>query len=472
MGIAYANTAAPQMICSNHPPKLGPSMRLRVILAFLSLCAVAGAAPSFTRDILPILQKRCQGCHQPASKASDLDVTTFDAFAKGGKRGAAFVAGKPDESLTLRYISGSMQPRMPLGQPELPAAEVALLKDWILDGAKNDSVAAPVTRRESVYLQPPVITALKFSPDGKQIAVSGNGEVLIHTSDGSRLLHRLPGQAERILSLAYNADGSLLIAGGGTPAQFGEVQVWNPSSGKLLRSAQLTNDTVFGASLAPDGSKIAVGCADNTVHVFETATVKELYKIGNHENWVLATVFGVDSKRFVSTGRDRAAKLIDAGSGAFLENLNLLRGELAAVARHPKQDVVVIGGEERYPYIYLMDRPRNMKIADDTTLVRKLERQDGAITALDWSPDGSRIAVAGASANVNLYDPATGERKASCQGHTAGIYTLAFSPDGARLATGGFDGKVRIYNAADCALVHSFIPVPLSAGAPHTGGLQ
>ena len=56
------------------------------------------------------------------------------------------------------------------------------------------------------------------------------------------------------------------------------------------------------------------------MHVFDTKTGKELYKIGNHENWVLATVFGIDSKRFVSAGRDRAAKLIDAQSGAFLEN--------------------------------------------------------------------------------------------------------------------------------------------------------
>ena len=193
------------------------------------------------------------------------------------------------------------------------------------------------------------------------------------------------------------------------------MQIWDTQSGKLLHNATLTNDTVFGASLAPDGSRIAVGCADNTVHVFETATGKELYKIGNHENWVLATVFGVDSKRFVSAGRDRAAKLIDAQSGAFLENVNLLRGELSAIARHPKKDMVVIGGEERYPYIYLMDRPRNMKIADDTTLVRKLERQDGAITALDWSPDGTRIAVAGASPrreSCTIRKPATAKHPA------------------------------------------------------------
>jgi len=31
----------------------------------------------------------------------------------------------------------------------------------------------------------------------------------------------------------------------------------------------------------------------------------------------------------------------------------------------------VIGGEDRIPYLYLMDRPKVMKIADDTTLLRK-----------------------------------------------------------------------------------------------------
>ena len=447
-------------------------MKLNLLWMLVSLGALTVTAqPSFDRDIRPILQKQCQGCHHPAGASSDLDVTSYAAFAKGGKRGPGFVARKPDESLTISYISGDVKPRMPMGQAALAPEDIDRFRAWIDAGAVDDSPAVVSDNSPSVYLQPPVITALRWSPDGQRIAVSGNREVLVHLADGSKLVQRLAGKAERILSIAYSADGNTLIAGGGTPAQFGEVQIWDARAGKLLRSATLTNDTVFGASIAPDGGRVAVGCTDNTVHVFETASGKELYKIGNHENWVLASVFGVDSKRFVSVSKDRAAKLIDAGSGAFLENVNILRSELNAIARHPKKDVVVIGGEDRYPYVYNMDRPKNMKIADDTTLIRKLDRQDGPIFALDWSPDAARIAVAGIAPSVNVYDAETGKLSAQCKGHAAGIYAAAFSPDGKKLATGGFDGKIRIYDSANCQLLTSFIPAPLSAGTP-AGGAQ
>lgn len=445
-------------------------MKLNSVWVLGSVAAIGlSAQPSFFRDIRPLLQKQCQGCHQPAGASSGLDVTSYAAFAKGGKRGAAFTAGKPDESLTIRYLAGAMKPRMPLGQPEMAAADIERFRAWIAAGAVDDSPAETSGNSPSVYLQPPVITAIRWSPDGQRIAVSGNREILVRSADGKTLLQRLAGKSERILSLEYSADGKTLIAGGGTPSQFGEVQIWDTGAGKLLHSATLTNDTVFGASLAPDGSRVAVGCTDNTVHVFETASGKELYKIGNHENWVLGSVFGADSKRFVSISKDHAAKLIDAGSGAFLENVNVLRSELNAIARHPKKDIVVIGGEDRYPYVYHMDRPKNMKIADDTTLIHKLDRQDGPIFALDWSADGARIAVGGISPSVNVYDAETGKLAAACKGHSAGIYALAFSPDGKSLATGGFDGMLRVYDAANCQLIRSFSPAPISAGTPAGG---
>lgn len=434
--------------------------------AGLLACGLNAAEPSYMRDVRPILQRQCQGCHQPALKSSNLDLTSFEGMKAGGQHGPAFRAGAPGESLIVKYLAGELKPQMPLGQPPLPPEQIQVLRDWIAAGAKDDTPPGArdllASGKPVVYTQAPVVTALAFSPDGKTLAVSAYREIVLHSPEGSSAPRRLAGVSERILSLAFSKDGATLVAGGGTPARFGEVQIWDLAAGALRRSIMISNDTVFGASLSPDGSRIAVGCADNTVRIIDVASGKELHKIGNHENWVLGTVFGVDGRRVVSVGRDRAAKLTDVASGAFLENVNLLRGELAAIARHPSKDIVVIGGEDRTPYIYLMDRPKNMKIADDSTLIRKLDRQEGAIFALAWSPDGRRIAVAGAAPEVNIYDAETGRRIAACKGHRAGIYTIAFSPDSGVLATGGFDGQVRTYEAGSGTLLKAFTPVPIT----------
>src|SRR6266513_3710028 len=385
---------------------------MRVVFAacLISIPLLAAQDRSYLRDVRPILDKNCTSCHQPASKQSDLDLTTYGRFQAGGTRGPAFVPGSPEQSLVLQFITAALQPSMPFGQPPLAEGDVATIRELIKSGARDESLSVPASSESGpgVYHQPPVITALRFSPDGKTLAVNGNREVLLHHADGSGLIKRLPGKAERILSIAFSADGHLMIAGGGTTARFGEIQFWVPSEGKLLRIADATNDTVFGASLSPDASKVAVGCADNTVRTFETATGKELYKINTHENWVLGTTYGIDSKRLDSVGRDRAAKLIDASAGQFLENVNQMHGALAAVARHPKADEIVIGGEDRIPYMYKMDRPRNMKVGEDATLIRQLAAQDGAIFALDWSPDGTRVPVGGAAPSVNIYAADTG----------------------------------------------------------------
>ena len=443
----------------------GIRLALLAALGIAHLCAQqAGAQVSYFREIRPIMQRTCQGCHQPAMKDGGLDVTRYESFAAGGNKGPAFHSGAPQESVVLAYIKGERQPRMPFGSPPLPDDQIELFRRWIAGGAKDDTppegreTAAP--DKPPVYHQPPVITALAYSPDGSLVAVSGYREVLLHKTDGSGLAARLVGLSDRIQSLQFSRDGKLLVAAGGTPALFGEVELWDIASRKLLHSVTLTNDTVFGASLSPDTSRVAVGCADNTVRVIDTAAGKEVLKITNHENWVVGTIYGVDGKRLVSVSRDQAAKLTDASTGQFIENINALRGELAAIARHPTRDQILIGGAERIPYLYTMDRSASMKIADDSTLIRKFETQDGAIFALAFSPDGSRIAVAGAADEVAVYQTETGERTATCKGQK-GTYAVAFSPDGAQLATGGFDGKVRICDAKSGKLVRDFVPVPV-----------
>ena len=453
-----------------------------VAVAVLSLPLALGAAElvadevSYHRDIWPIVQTRCQGCHQPALLEGDLDLTHFGGLEAGGKAGPGFVPGKPDDSNLYLHLTGEREPVMPNQGEPLTMEQIELFRRWIETGAEDDTPedlrGSGISTHPPEYAQPPVITAVAFSLDDRRLAVSGYREILLHNADGSGLEARLVGLSERIQSLLFLPGGRNLVASGGTPGRFGEVQVWDLEERKLLMATTLCYDTIFGASLSPDSRKIAVGCADHSVRVIWLNGLEERLRLNHHENWVLGTAFGGDSQRIVSVGRDRAAKLSQADSGAFLENINLLRGELAAVVRHPNRDAVVIGGEDRVPYFYKMDRPRKMLIADDSTLIRDFERQRGEIFALAISPDGHRLSVAGASDEVPVYDIDTGERIATATGHHAGIYTVSFSADSKRLATGGFDGKVRVYGADSGELLHEFVPVPISTPGIRTADLD
>jgi Tol biopolymer transport system component len=433
-----------------------------VVLAAFSPLLAAEDPVSFQKQIKPILARQCTGCHQPASRQSELLLTTYDGFQKGGRKGPAFVAGKPDESVVIGYLTGKISPSMPFGGKQLATEQIDLFKRWILEGAKNDAPAENVETtklRPAIYYAPPLITALAYSPDGKILAISGYREILLHDGAGG-LQARLQGLSQRIHTLAFSPDGKTLVGVGGDPGRFGEVQIWDLASRKQRKSVVLTTDTLSGADFSPDGTKLVFCAADKSVRMLDVETGKEIRKMDHHEDWVFAAVFGIDGKRIVSVGRDRAAKLIDASNGQFIENVNLLKEPLAAIARHPKKDWVLVGGQERVPYLYRMDRPRAMRIADDSTLIRKFEKQDGPILAVAISADGQYAAVGTETGDVHIYNMETGERTGSCGGHQGGIYSIAFQPDGKSMVTAGFDGTVRIYSL-DGKMAKSFVPVPL-----------
>jgi len=436
-----------------------------ILLCALPLC---GQAPvSFHNDIRPILSAQCAGCHQPAGAQADLLLTTYDGLRKGGRKGPAVTPGNAAESLLIRYLTGAITPQMPFGGKPLPDAQIDLFRRWIGEGARDDTpagaAAAAVARKAVTYKTAPMITALAFSPDGTTIAASGYHEILLTAIDG-RLQARLPGLSMRIHSLAFTPDGATLVATGGDPSRFGEVQIWDVAARRQRYSIVVSSDTLFGGSLSPDGTRLAAGAPDKAIRIFDVTSGREIRRIDHHEDWVFGTVFGVDGKRLVSVGRDRAAKLTDVETGRFVENVNLLREPLAAVVRHPKKDWIVVGGQERIPYLYRMDRPRGMRIADDSTLIQKFERQDGPILAVAISPDGTRIAAGSEAGDARVYEAETGKLVARCGGHTGGVYVVQFTPDGSQLVTGGFDGTLRFYDMTG-KQARAFVPAPLEVAA-------
>jgi hypothetical protein len=94
----------------------------------------------FNRDIRPILSNRCFKCHGPDLKKGGLDLQTRSSAIKELPTGTyAIVPGEPGKSLLLdRVTAADKSERMPPKGDPLTQAQVALLKEWIRQGAKYE----------------------------------------------------------------------------------------------------------------------------------------------------------------------------------------------------------------------------------------------------------------------------------------------------------------------------------------------
>src|SRR6476620_5118354 len=132
---------------------------------------------SFFKDVMPILRKNnCTGCHQPAKQGGDYVMTEFGALLKGGESSsAAVVPGQPGKSYLIEQITpAGGKAAMPKDAPPLSETDIATIRKWIEQGAKDDTPASNRPQYDAdhppVYLAAPVLKSIEYSPKGDMLA--------------------------------------------------------------------------------------------------------------------------------------------------------------------------------------------------------------------------------------------------------------------------------------------------------------
>jgi mono/diheme cytochrome c family protein len=106
-----------------------------------------GQQEFFEKKIRPILANSCQRCHNPKARVAGLDLTTAEAFQRGGESGPLISKEKPEESRLLKAVSYDSELKMP-PSGKLKDQEIAALTDWVKMGAPWPG-AAPATASEN-----------------------------------------------------------------------------------------------------------------------------------------------------------------------------------------------------------------------------------------------------------------------------------------------------------------------------------
>jgi WD40 repeat protein len=451
---------------------------------------------SFINDVAPILKENCFACHDSKKRKGKLDMTTYESFRKGGDKEDPIVSGKPDESHIMDLVTAKDATRMPPRDSgeALPPAKIAILKQWIKEGAKLDAGMSPkadLVRELRTRWQPPApprsyhfpekVTAVAFTPDNQKLVLGGHHELLVYDVNTAKLEKRIATRAERSYAMTFLPDGSLVVAGG-RPGQEGDVRVYQINAGQpkieegvafldgvndqaiFVKQLLEADDSVLCLAVSSDGKKLASGGCDRVVHVWDISAgvvnAKEEQAIENHADWVMGVTFSPDGNHLLTASRDKTAKVWDLKAKESLLTFNDHQNGVYGVAVKPDGKFGYSVGEDA--------QLRRWNASGEGKQVPPTGGHGKPAFRVVYNPKQPLLATCGADTAVRLWNADTMAAVKTLNGHTDWVYALAFSPDGNLLAAGSWNGEVKVWKVADGALVKSFNASPgiVAANAP------
>lgn len=364
----------------------------------------------------------------------------------GDSGDATVVAGKAQASALFKLlITNEPDDRMPQKAEALPAEEIVLIERWLNSGASYDGGApsrplAELVREQHLrpapvhYAQPVPVTALAFNGDGSRLASSGYHEVLMWNSATGALVRRVGGMPERINSLAWHPKGNVLAVGGGTPGQWGTVALVDVAHSYVVRLLCDLPEVVLSVAFDKDGSTLVAGCGDRTMRLFDVSTGKEKRILRQHADWVQSVALNPGGTLLVSASRDRTAAVFRTGTWEHEATFREHDTPLYTATFAADGTRVISSARGRV----LAWHPEKANLRGSFAEVGGEARQ---IIAGSFG-----IAVGCDDGAVRLYQGEGGMPWFTLRAHRDAVQALAVSSKGDMLASGAADGEVILWS--------------------------
>jgi WD40 repeat protein len=262
--------------------------------------------------------------------------------------------------------------------------------------------------------------------------------------DSRSEVRTLKSEHRDLNALAFSDDGKRLFAAGGQAGLMGEVQEWDVSSGKLIRTYAGHRDALYSLAISPDGRTLATGSYDQKIKLWNVDSGSEIRTLSGHNGAIFDLAFRPDGRILASASADRTVKLWDVATGERRDTLSQSLKEVASlVFSRDGQRLFAAGADNRIRLWEISEK------AQETTnpILESRFAHEGAILKLALSSDGHTLISSASDQSVKLWNTAGLTERLLLEKQPDWGSAVVFADGDKAVVVGRLDGTLQFYDA-------------------------
>ena len=299
------------------------------------------------------------------------------------------------------------------------------------------------------------VTAITFSPDGKQLFSSGDlGNIIVLNWQQEQEINTLKKHFTWVSSLIFSLDGKNLIS-----ASYDHtISIWNCQTGEhICRLVEYPNEIpqiatntnhparIISIGISGDGQTLISGSQGKTITLWNLKNKEKIhsFNLNGHDNHISRIAISPNGKILASGGgfHDRTIKLWHLETGAEIRTLKPNPGgEITALAFTPDGETLVSSSYDKTVRVW------NWQTGEE---IHSLTGHKNWVTSVALSSDGNMIVSGDWDGMVKLWDLHTGEEISSldefCGSYANVIASVNISPDAKTIAIGDRSGRIKLW---------------------------